>query len=342
MPFPIFRCLFLLLFSGSVFAQAPVDTASLDGQEELPLLSLEPATHFSKKRFWTCAGTGAAVYTGVSVALWKAWYANYPRGRFHTFNDMGEWRGMDKSGHTFSAFIEANYAAQGARWTGMERRKAMWVGVGVGMGLQATIEVMDGFSEQWGFSWGDVAFNTLGVSMFAVQDLLWEEQRIIFKASGARPDYSTNPIFSLDGGHQTTLDERAAELYGTSAFEVILKDYNALTVWGSVNVHSFLPEKQAGRLPGWLNLAVGYGAENIYGGFGNKWQSEDGVDYLLDDKTYPRYSQFFLSPDIDLTRIPTRHRWLKFALGVLNWVKVPAPALEINTMGQTKFHPFYW
>ena len=31
--------------------------------------------------------------------------------------------------------------------------------MGVGVGVMSTIEVMDGFSEEWGFSLGDIGFN---------------------------------------------------------------------------------------------------------------------------------------------------------------------------------------
>jgi hypothetical protein len=337
----------LITFMIAVCLWAPAfsqlaEKGSLEPAESIKLLSLEPAPSFHKSRFWLTAGTGAAVYSGISVALWNAWYKDYPLTRFHTFNDWGEWNGMDKAGHLFSAYIECNYSFKGARWTGMKRRSAMWTAMAVGTGLQATIEVMDGFSEEWGFSLGDIGFNSLGVSLFAVQELLWKEQRILMKASGIRPDYSQTPLYSADGAEVTTLDNRAAGLYGTSFFHVILKDYNALTVWSSANIHSFLKNRESSRFPKWLNLALGYGAGNIYGGFENSWTTEDGATFALDPGRYPRYRQFYLSPDIDWTRIPTRHRWLKFTLGLFNWVKFPAPALEMNTLGKVKFHYFHW
>lgn len=327
-----------------VFSQpaAPQDSLASGLSENVRLFSLEPATTFHKGRFWLTAGTGAAVYSGISVALWHAWYKDYPLTHFHTFNDWGEWNDMDKAGHLFAAYIECNYAFKGASWTGMNRRSAMWTAMAVGTGLQATIEVMDGFSEEWGFSLGDIGFNTLGVGLFAAQELLWKEQRILMKVSGVRPDYSQEPVFATDGTDVTTLDNRAAGLYGTNFFHVILKDYNALTVWGSTNIHSFLNNKKSTRFPKWLNVAAGYGAGNIYGGFENKWTTEDGATFVLDPEVYPRYRQFYLSPDIDWTKIPTRHRWLKFTLGLLNWVKLPAPALEMNTLGKMKFHYLHW
>lgn len=341
MPDFLFRFLLVfLLCSGTSSLVGQNRTALSTDSFRVKTFSLAPPASFDKKRFWISAGTGTAVYTGVSVALWNAWYKDYPTSGFQTFNDMPEWLGMDKGGHLFATWMEANFVFHGALWTGMNRRKAMWTGVGVGMGLQATVEVMDGFSEEWGFSWGDIAFNSVGAGAFIAQELAWEEQRIKFKVSATRPDYPSTPIFSTDGGQQTTLEKRADELYGSTPYEVILKDYNATTYWASVNVSAFLDRKN--RFPKWLNLAAGYGAGNLYGGFENEWSNDDGAIFLLDDATYPRFRQFFFSPDIDLTKIPTRKRWLKFALGILNVFKVPAPALEFNTMGETRLHFIYW
>ncbi|MBI1226548.1 MAG: DUF2279 domain-containing protein [Bacteroidetes bacterium] len=310
--------------------------------QSVKFLSLEPAPHFDKKRFWAVTGTGAVVYSGLSIALWQAWYKDYPLTKFHTFNDWGEWEHMDKSGHFFSTWTGCNYAFEGARWTGMSRRHAMWASVGVGIGIMSTIELMDGFSEEWGFSLPDMAFNTAGAGLFVGQELLWQEQRIQMKVSGIRPNYPQQPLYSTDGSLITTLDERAAGLYGTTFFHVLLKDYNALTTWASVNVRSFLPNKTESRMPAWLNIAVGYGAGNLYGGYENKWETEDGVVFELDPSRYPRYRQFYLSLDVDWTRIPTKKRWLKLSLRALNFLKVPAPALELNTLGKTDFHFLHW
>src|SRR5690606_24524913 len=56
-----------------------------------------------RTRFWTAAATGAVLYTGTIIALNDAWYKDYPRTSFHTFDDSGEWLQMDKAGHAFSA-----------------------------------------------------------------------------------------------------------------------------------------------------------------------------------------------------------------------------------------------
>ncbi len=305
------------------------------------LLSLEPAPTFDKKRFWVSASVGFGIYAGASYAMWDAWYKDFPLGGFHTFNDMKEWKGMDKAGHFQAAYVQSNYTFHGARWTGMSRRKAMWTGVGVATGIQATIEIMDGFSEEWGFSVGDIAFNTLGTALFASQEMIWREQRILLKVSSTQPDYPATPIYSVDGAYETTLQARARELYGESPSEIFLKDYNAMTIWASFNVKAFRGRKN-GRFPAWLNVAFCLGANNIYGGFSNRWRNEEGGEFVLSSQTYPRHHQFYLAPDVDFSRIPTRHRWLKLVLCALNWVKVPSPVVSFDSQNGLEFQPFYW
>ncbi len=328
---PTFLLLCILLSSAAVNAQ------------ELPRRHfLEAADTFDRTRFRAWAAAGTALYAGAAYGLYQIWYKDYELTGFHTFNDLGEWENMDKVGHMVTAYNQSQIAFRGALWTGMERRRAMWLGVGIGSLLQSTVEVMDGFSAKWGFSWADIGFNTLGVGLFAGQEIAWGEQRISFKLSNTRPDYSDELFPSTNGGPAMSPRARAYELYGRSFGEALIKDYNGQTLWASVNLASFSQNQRADWLPGWLNLAVGYGAENMFGGYGNAWQGENGASYRLDEKAFPRYRQFYLSFDVDLQRIPSKNRLVKSLLGALNWVKIPAPALEVNTNGGVKFHPVYW
>lgn len=303
----------------------------------------EPADTLDKKRFWIVVGTGTAVYTGFSIALYNTWYKDYPISNFHFFDDMGEWNDMDKMGHMFTAYVESNLSFQGALWTGMSRKSAMWTAAGVGTILQGTIEVMDGFSENWGFSPGDFAFNSLGVGLFLSQEMIWQEQRILMKVSSTRPNYNSTPILSYNSEAITTQDLRAMELFGSSLGERFLKDYNAQTIWLSANIHSFMDQKKwAKGFPKWLNVAVGYGVGNLYGGYFNSWVDSSGNGFRLDKTDYPRFRQYYLSLDVDLTKIPAKRAFFKSLLGVLNWIKIPAPSLEFRSTGQLRFLPFYW
>lgn len=330
-PFPAFANTALAL--GLVLLALPVF-----GQQHF----LEPADSLHKGRFWTGAAVGTGLYAGASYGLYHAWYKNYELGPFRTFDDSHEWLGMDKAGHAMTAHNQAQLAFHGLLWTGMPRRKSMWMSAGVAMLLQTTVEVMDGFSAKWGFSWYDMGFNTLGAGVFIGQEMAWGEQRILSKVSNTRPAYSAAPITSLDGAGSSSLRRRAHDLYGASYAEAFLKDYNGQIIWASANIRAFAGPQRASWLPPWLNIAAGYGAGNMYGGFSNTWSEEDGARYVLDAEAFPRYRQFYLSFDADLSRIPTRKRWLRTAFRLLNWVKIPAPTLEINTLGELKLHPVYW
>lgn len=313
---------------------------SLQAQDSTRLGFFEPAPQLHKGRFWGTTAGLTVGYTATSVALARSWYADYDQSRFHFFNDWYGWRQMDKMGHLMTNYFESKWVGQLYHWSGVPRRKAAWIGFAGGTLFQTTVEIMDGFSDAWGFSWGDIAFNTIGGTSYLGQELLWQEQRILFKLSVHRPNYSSTPIMSLNSNKTTTLEDRAAVLYGNSFAELFFKEYNGQTIWMSTNVASFLPEKPK-WLPAWLNVAVGYGIENVFGAERNVWYDED-ISVFEAPADVQRHSQIFLSLDVDFERIPTKSKALKSFFAMLNVFKVPFPALEFNTLGQTKFRPFYF
>jgi asparagine synthetase B (glutamine-hydrolysing) len=76
-----------------------------------------------------------------------------------------------------------------------------------------------------------------------------------------------------------------------------------------------------------LNIAVGYGADNMFGGYGNSWPSPNG-DIVRND--IKRYQQWYLSLDVDFEKIPTKKKWVKSMFFVLNAIKFPAPTLMLS------------
>ncbi len=324
--------LFILLhLSIAGFAQ---DTVSIHSN------FLEPAKVFNKKRFLAISGLAIGGYSAAMIGLNQLWYADYERSSFHFFNDSKEWNQMDKAGHAFTAYFETEWAFETTRWTGLDRRRSLLLGAGLSTLYQTSIEVLDGFSEKWGFSISDVAFNTLGTGLFVGQELLWQEQRIRLKVSSGFMSYPDVLVPAVDGeSPDYTIRQRAEDLYGGGYFAGFLKDYNRMTIWLSFNMGDFLPPKD--RKLSFLNLAIGYGVGNLYGGFSNRWEAE-GVDYVLDKNDFPRYRQFFLAPDIDFRKIPTKSRFLKIVFGALNILKMPSPAVEMNTKGKVKWHWLYW
>ncbi|WP_160717744.1 DUF2279 domain-containing protein [Chitinophaga solisilvae] len=299
-------------------------TISVPAQKKVPLFALPDSTINS--RVWELGAVTAAVYAGGLLVLNHTWYRDYPRSSFHFFNDADEWNQMDKAGHIFAAYFEGKYSREMWRWSGLPRKQQIWIGGMSGFAYQSVIEALDGYSAEWGFSWSDMAANAAGSALLISQELLWNEQRIQLKFS-AHPKKYEGPV----------LQEKADQLFGHTFWERTLKDYNGQTYWLSVNPYSFHKNTW---LPKWLNIAVGYGADGMYGGTDNTWKDKRGG--AQDYSQTRRIRQFYLSPDVDFTRIPTRKKGVKVLFQVLNMLKFPAPALEINTQGEMRLHAIYF
>ncbi|MGC8865597.1 MAG: DUF2279 domain-containing protein [Bacteroidales bacterium] len=280
--------------------------------------SLNPA------RLKLFVASGTVAYGTTLLGLNYLWYKDYPRSRFHFFDDSGEWLQVDKAGHAVTPYLEAYYIMHVLRWTGVERKKAAVYAGATAFMLQNTIEVFDGFSAGWGASLSDVAANLAGAALMTSQELVWGEQRIRLKIM---PHFQSYP--------EGELRQRAESLYGKSLLVRFFKDYNALNTWMSFNLSSFHAGQQ---IPPWLNVALGYGAGGMYGGYDNIWTDNQGIRH--DRSDIIRYRRFFISPDIDFSRIKTRSPYIKILLEALNILKVPLPALEYNTRKEFKFHLF--
>lgn len=289
-----------------------------------PLVNLSPKE--IKKRTRTMAAIQVGGYSAAMVGLYSAWYKNYPQSRFHFFNDIGEWKGIDKIGHVYSAYAESKASMELWRWTGIDRKKRIWYGGLGGFAYQSVIEILDGFSAEWGFSPGDFAANITGSALVISQELAWDEQRIQMKWSFNRKSYA-----------DPTLNARSNAIFGKSTPERFLKDYNGQAYWLSANIRSFFPKS---KFPKWLQLSIGTGAENMFGGFDNIAKDANG-NIIFSRTDLKRYRQWYVAPDVDLTKIPSKKKGIKILLGILNIWKFPAPALEFSN-GSFKGHFLYF
>ncbi|MGV8815738.1 MAG: DUF2279 domain-containing protein [Gelidibacter sp.] len=249
------------------------------------------------------------------IALNQLWYADYERSNFHPINDNQEWLQMDKMGHMFSSYQLGRIGASTLNWSGASKKEQLLYGSTLGFTFLTAVEVLDGFSKEWGFSWGDMIANGAGTGLYIGQELLWEEQRITLKYSF----------------HQTKYAKLSPDKLGDGLLEELLKDYNGQTYWLSFNIHSFLKNEQ---IPKWLNLAVGYGADGMEFDY-----NEPAVNFVANKK---RTRQFYLSLDVDLSRIETKSQVLRSIFDVLNVIKVPFPALEFNDKNDIKLHAIYF
>ncbi|WP_339625899.1 DUF2279 domain-containing protein [uncultured Winogradskyella sp.] len=297
----VYISVFFILISGHLFAQSSLNRF------------LKPSDSLKPLRSNTVLISQASLSTLTLVGLNQLWYADYPKSSFKTVNDSDDWLQIDKLGHVFSSYQLGRLGANTLKWAGVSGKEQLLYGATLGLGFLTAVEVMDGFSKEWGFSWSDMAANTAGTGLYVAQELLWKEQRILLKYSF----------------HRTRFAEQRPNTLGNGLLEEFLKDYNGQTYWLSANINAFLNIK---GIPNWLNLAFGYGADGMLTGNANE------LSFLNQNRT----RQYYLSLDIDLSRIKTKSHVLKTIFDVLNVIKVPFPTVELNSIGRVKLHYIYF
>jgi hypothetical protein len=270
-----------------------------------------------KKRLNTVIATEVSTYAAGLSFLSYYWYRDHQRVPFHFYNDVKGYLQMDKAGHAYSAYHESYSAYYALRWAGVDKRRALIFGAPIGFLFEAPIEIFDGLYEGWGFSWWDILANTTGMALFTTQEIFWEEQIVMMKFSYSPSGYP-----------------KYHEILGETPIENFIFDYNGHTYWLSGNLKRLTGIE---KLPAWLNVAIGYSGNGMIKEFSNPdfYQGEP-FPYL------ERYRQWMFSLDIDLSRIPSKKKWVKRMFKHLNMIKVPFPALEINRVDGLKFRPIYF
>ncbi len=257
-----------------------------------------------------------SVIGGVAlIGLNQLWYNDFKNSKLHSINDFDEWLQMDKLGHIYSSYQIGKYGAEILNWCGIRKKHQLIYGATLGLSFLTVVEVFDGHSNEWGFSWSDMGANVIGTGVYVGQELLWKSQRLQLKYSF----------------HQTHFASQRPNTLGSHFLEQVLKDYNGQTYWLSVNINSFFPRT---KLPKWLNIAFGYGADGLLTG-----HKETNI---LAFKHQKRNRQFYFSLDVDLTKITTNSHTLKTLLSVFNTIKIPFPAMEFTDKNGVKLLPIYF
>jgi len=260
----------------------------------------------SPKRVGLVSGTVGSAWIGSMIGLSQVWYKNIPKTKWHTFDDSKNWLQMDKFGHFYTAYKINNLVTNSFEWSGLPKNSSIILGTTVSFGYQTTFEIFDAYSQEWGFSWSDMAANTIGSGGYLVQKLVWDEERII-------PKFSFRP---------TEFAKYRPEILGKTFSEQLLKDYNGQTYWLSASPGTFLKDS---NFPKWLCFSVGYSShEKLVG----------SEEYYIDQNTGKEFfskREILFSLDIDFTRIPVKKPWVKAILSQLNYLKIPFPTVGIRS-----------
>lgn len=291
----LYRLFLFLVISHLAFAQE---------QSALPDSCLK-----KRKTFFIVAGSG---YVAGMSGLGYTWYRQQGLTSFSFFNDAPQWMGMDKAGHAFTAFYLAENAEMALRSLCYPARRARNMAALLAWAAMLPIEILDGFSPAYGFSWTDAGANFSGALLYWLQSAKGQ----VF----IRPKYSFRP---------SPYASLRPEVLGSSATEQWLKDYNGQTYWLSVDWQAFFARRPL-TVP--LTLTVGYGAEAmVYA------RREENLQ-----AGFSPYSQLYFSIDVEWSRVPASKPWLRTAFRFLNMIKIPAPTIAWDEHRGWQFHWFYF
>ena len=198
-------------------------------------------TKVSPYRLAIVGGLSVGGFVLGHVALGNLWWKG-EQSDFH-FDWQDDWvyaLGADKLGHFYTPYVGTDIYRQGLEWVGMSKEASLWWSAGLASGYTTYVEIRDGFSKEWGFSWGDFIANNLGVGWRVaeyyepwLENLRW---KISYEASDA---------------------------FKEGAYNAIVDDYESTYHWVSLNVNNMLPEDWQAWWPNWMNLALGHSVKGV-------------------------------------------------------------------------------
>ena len=180
--------------------------------------------------------SAGAIYIATYTYLGISWYADYDFTQFHFFNDLHEWKQMDKLGHIYGAFQESRIMYK--TMASLGDSSSLWTLTG--FFAQLPVEILDGLSTGWGASYYDLIANLTGSALAYLNYKVFKKEIISMK-------------FSF---HYTPLPKQKPELLGKNWNQQILKDYNGQTYW-----FAFHPKNKV------VGIAIGHSAYNMLGGY---------------------------------------------------------------------------
>lgn len=219
----------------------------------------DDSAHVDPLRFGVVAGAtvgGFVVGHGILNDLW--WKGERVPFHINTAQDYSYALNADKYGHATFAFMASTVYGDLMRWCGLDSTSAAWWGFGVAMTYQTYIEVRDGYSRDYGFSWGDIGANTLGAALPVAKHYV-----------------PALRAFDLQ------ISFWPSEAFRQGAYNAIIDDYTSTTHWLAMNVHDLAPRSVQQYLPPWLGVAIGHSVRNLDGRGGGEHVVVLSLDWQL-------------------------------------------------------------
>lgn len=201
---------------------------------------------------------GAFVYAyGIENSMW--WKGE--KSSFHSnwTNDWNASLGADKIGHFYFGYLLSNLYNLGFQWVGYKKNKSLLYSGIISFSYQTFLEIRDGFSKKYGFSWGDFGANFLG-SFFPYL----KNKYPLFSAVSFKISYD------------------ASERFKKNSNEYIIDDYESTYHWITFDINKIFPVSNKIGFPDFLDLSIGHSVKGLNFGEKRKHEFFIGLDWDWD------------------------------------------------------------
>mgnify|MGYP000502709812 CR=1 FL=1 len=248
------------------------------------------------------------IYFSSMITLYIGWYRNQELGRFHFFDDSKEWNFQDKLGHLYFSYILSDYFYKNLK----AEKKGFIKSFLFAFFSISSIEILDGFGINWGFSYYDILFNFLGSFFYFINNFYF------------------NNLFSLKiSYYPTTYYTENPKLLGNTHIERFIKDYNGHTFWLNININKLFK-----RFPEVLSLSIGHSIDGFI-------RAEKGKFSSYELEFFKPCSQIFISLDVNINKFNVNKRIFNYMKELFNFLKFPFPAIEFSVK-KKNFHLIYF
>ncbi|MBE2279520.1 MAG: DUF2279 domain-containing protein [Ignavibacteriaceae bacterium] len=159
------------------------------------------------------------------------------------FNWREDWEyalGSDKLGHFFFPYMASKIYTGLFIDAGLKKRESQYISASLLFLYQTYVEIRDGFSKEWGFSWGDFTANLAGSIYPILKEEIDPESTFLLKVS-----------------------YYPSERFKNNSNRYIIDDYESTYYWLTINIDNFLKEQSKGFWTKFINLSIGYSVKNL-------------------------------------------------------------------------------
>ncbi len=241
------------------------------------------------------ASIAPTVFIGTAlVQNYFDFWLNADKVPFHISSDPPYAFHNDKFGHAFYASFSADIIKESYIQAGVDRKTSAWIGASSALFAQTLVEIGDGFhghEDYYGFSPGDEFADIIGSALPLLKEYIPFVKRFDYKIG-------LYPSPALKQG----------------AFRGILDDNESQFFWLSADIHDAFGE----WYPSWLNIALGYGVENL-----------PSSAFLPNRNGLTPRSLVYIGFDLNLKALPIRGKVWEIIAEVLSHYRLPFPALQV-------------